>query len=148
MVKFSNLKKFEDMLIIDCAKYVIDCFELMLAYYKYNLDDWVLVLTHLRNIDKCNYLDEWVYKLIEMSPDCINEFTHYNDDNEYLKEEEYYILKHLYKNVDDGIQKILEAVYLIISGQLYTITKKADTQTLVQINEILQFCHGKIELPY
>ncbi len=148
MVKFNNLKKFEDILIIDCAKYVIDCFELILVYYKYNLNDWVLVLTHLRNIDKCNYLDDWAYKLVEMFPDCINEFSNYNDDNEYLKEDEYYILKDLYKNVDDGIQKILEAIYLIICGQLYTINEKADMQTLEQMNEILQFCYGKIELPH
>lgn len=128
----------------------------MRAYLKqqgYDLKEWDLFFEALNSFSKFRYIDDYAYKLVECTPECLL------DDREKFKEFEYFSVKELkylqklYLKTEPNdlkvIDDMMDYVNQILGANLYTTAKPPEAYSLsVLENEVIPYMKKKLtELP-
>lgn len=107
-----DINEFKRISLSGRVSYSICCFENTLFYLHYNVEDWKIVLEYLWKFTSIEYLDDWNGIVSEIIPENLLEFKTYEEhDFEYLDEEDFRYLYHLYQNIDEKIDDLMSAIY-------------------------------------
>lgn len=113
--------------------YLICSFEQLLLYHNCEKEEWVNILQKLWSYTIAQYLDDWLYELAEYMPNSILKDT--MEDAEYITEEEFDCLYHLYNKTSQDILLFLEIIFKCGSCELYSKLYDDSPRTLMKVKE-------------
>ncbi|MFI3255093.1 MAG: hypothetical protein R3Y63_12295 [Eubacteriales bacterium] len=129
----------------------IRCFEYLLLDLGYDKEKWKFVLEIMWEFTNIKHLDDWTYKLNEISPDCLLEFdTYAKHDFEYLTKEDFYYLYDLYQNmdIDEKIIYCMEKINDIGSSHIYSCIIDYGAESFECLKEMIEFmAKNNLSLP-
>lgn len=137
-----NLEIIKEISIRGRMAYVICLFERLLLYYRYDKNEWDIVLKKLWTYTDIEYFDKWIYEVAEYLPDCVLEDK--PDSFEFLTMEEYKSLYKLYSKSCQEIYKFMNLIYELGTVNAYTVLIGNDTKTIKKVEEAISILktHG------
>lgn len=138
---------FAEISICGRIAYAITALERFLAEYGESMDDWQIVLSALWSFSDETDMDSYSDRIIEFLPECILESDHYDNDWEYVSEEEFSWLYSLYTNCTHlaDIQFIMKQIAEIVGVHLYSrIIPPAQESLDILEKRLLPFLKSKL----
>lgn len=113
---------FEKISIWGRIAYAICCFENYILKAGYERKPWGSVFQKLWAIDNAEYVDDWLYSMIEYIPECILEFENYGSGWEYIDENTFNSLYRLYSDTPriSDINLIMTVIKEICESEIYS----------------------------
>ncbi|WP_338555851.1 hypothetical protein [Paenibacillus sp. KS-LC4] len=116
-----NIDKFINISMRGRVAYGISCLENALLSFKYDLNDWKIVLNYLWEFTSIQYLDDWNDAAVELIPENLLEFRMYEEHEfERLSKQEFVYLYNLYQDIDVSIDKLIRSIYELGVSHVYT----------------------------
>jgi len=139
--KINKEATFEDISIMGRVIYIISAIEIYLKE-KEITEDWNRLLEALWSFpefDKC--IDEYAYKVIECTPECILDEREDFATFDHFSEEELYAFRNLYTRsaYTKTIDYLMGQINEILAYNLYTSVKPPEEFSLRIINETYQY---------
>lgn len=118
--------------------FAICCFEKALIHFNCRENDWSLVLENMWAYTILDCFDDWRDSMTESLPECIFN-DKYDDDYEYLSEEQFNRLHKLYTDTNEYILKLIELIYRAGCCNCYSRLENYGQTSLDMIEEIIDF---------
>lgn len=113
--------------------YLICLFEQLLLYHNCEKEKWINILQKLWSYTTVQYLDDWLYEFAEYLPNSVLEDT--MEDAEYITEDEFNYLYHLYSKTSQDILLFLEIIFECGTCELYSKLYDDSPRTLMKVKE-------------
>lgn len=134
-----NRNDFIEISIRGRVSFAICCFENALISFEYNSSDWRIVLERMWTYTDIEFFDDWHYSMAEFLPESILECDIYEEDFEYVDEEQFYELTKLYKNANDVVKKLIKLVFDIGISEFYGRLENYGQSTLDNLEILINF---------
>lgn len=132
---YNVIERLKDISVRGRMAYLICSFERLLLYYHCNKEEWKMVLEKLWAYTNIEYIDDWMYELAEYMPDSILEDT--MSDAEYITENEFRYLYHLYSETVQDILSFLKIIFECGTCEIYSRLCNNSPGTLKKVNEAI-----------
>lgn len=130
------------------VSFAICCFENALKYFNCSSNDWKIILERMWSYTDIDFFDDWHYSMAEYLPESILECGTYEEDFEYVNEEQFEELTKLYKNANDVIKKLIKLVFDVGISEFYGRLENYGQSTLVNLEILINFMSSNgIPLP-
>ncbi|MBO4997327.1 MAG: hypothetical protein J6D02_04945 [Lachnospira sp.] len=135
-----DINEFKRISLNGRVSYSIRCFENLLFYLDYNVEDWEIVLEYLWQFTSIKYLDDWNGIISEIIPENLLEFMSYEEhDFEYLDEDTFRYLYKLYQNIDGKIDYLMSAIYYIGASHSYSVIQGYGQASFNRLTELINY---------
>lgn len=135
-----DMDKFKYVSMRGRVAYGISCLENALLSFKYDFNDWKIVLNYLWEFTSIQYLDDWNDAAVELIPENLTEFRTYEEHEfERLSKQEFEYLYNLYQNIDVSIDKLIRGIYDLGISHVYTEIEGYGEGSLNSLERLVNF---------
>ena len=146
--KTLNKNDFYNISIRGRVAYSICCLENVIIFFRYDESKWEILLRYLWTYTTIDFIDTWQDISSELLPETIMEFSKYNNDYEYIREDEFYKLYDLYRNANEEIKKIINLIFYIGTSELYGAIRNNGEGSLKKLEDLIDLMiEEEIQLP-
>lgn len=139
------MEEFKRISIRGRMAYLLCLFEKLLIRFGCKYEEWNWIMDKLWQFTEVEYVDDWMYEIAELLPECILEDQ--PEAFEYLSKEEYNKLKHIYSNINDEINRMMIIIFELGTVEIYSKVLDYSPDTLEKLQEAFEIMKdNKIEL--
>lgn len=144
-----NKNDFKKISIRGRVAFAICCLESIIMAYRYDINEWSVLLNRLWLIAELEDVSDWLYITAECLPENILEAASYDYGSfQHINEDEYEQLYKLYSECKEDTWELIEIIFDLGTAQMYSNIKGFSEATLNEIEKVITFMKAKnISMP-